>query len=97
LQDSPNAVTIRAVSDSGGFLVLADTFYPGWQAALDGKPVEIMRANHAFRAVAFPPGEHTVEFRYAPLSFIVGAAISLTALIIVIGTLVVFSLRRTVH
>ena len=95
LQDSPNAVTIRAVSESGGFLVLADTFYPGWQATLDGKPTEILRANHAFRSVALPPGEHTVEFRYAPLSFTVGAAISLTTLIIVIGTLVVLSLRRT--
>jgi len=94
LQDSPNAVTIRAESESGGFLVLADTFYPGWQATLDGTPVEILRANHAFRAVVFPPGEHTVVFRYAPLLFRVGEAISLLSLIAVIAGLVVLSLQR---
>jgi hypothetical protein len=94
LQDSPNAVTIRAASESGGFLVLADTYYPGWQAVLDGQPVEILRANYVFRAVAFPPGEHTVVFRYAPLSFQVGAAISLLTLAFVIGMLIALSLRR---
>jgi hypothetical protein len=94
LQDSPNAVTIHAESESGGFLVLADTFYPGWQATLDGMPVEILRANHAFRAVVFPPGEHVVVFRYAPLSFRMGEAISLLSLIAVTMGLAVLSLRR---
>jgi uncharacterized membrane protein YfhO len=76
--------------------VLADTFYPGWQATLDGKPVEILRADHAFRAVAFPPGEHRVTFRYVPLSFRAGATISFLTLAAVIGVLVVLSLRRRV-
>ena len=94
LQDSPNAVTIRAASESGGFLVLADTFYPDWQATLDGKPVEILRANYAFRAVALPPGEHTVVFRYLPRSFLVGSAISLLTLLVTVGALVVLLSRR---
>jgi hypothetical protein len=94
LQDSSNAVTIHAESESGGFLVLADTFYPGWQATLDGTPVEILRANHAFRAIVFPPGEHTVVFRYEPLSFRVGGAISLVTLAGLIGALIAVSLRR---
>jgi uncharacterized membrane protein YfhO len=74
--------------------VLADTFYPGWQATLDGQPVEILRANHTFRAVAFPPGEHTVVFRYLPLSFQVGAVVSLLTLFVTVGALTVLSLRR---
>jgi Bacterial membrane protein YfhO len=94
LQDSPNAVTIRAESGSGGFLVLADTFYPGWQATMDGTPVEILRANHAFRAVVFPPGKHTVVFRYEPLSFRVGSAMSLLGLIVVLVGLVLPLQRR---
>jgi hypothetical protein len=94
LRDSPNAVTIRAASGFGGFLVLADTFYPGWQATLDGRPVEILRANYAFRAVVLPPGEHTVVFRYEPLSFRVGATISVVTLVIVVGVLIALSLRH---
>ncbi len=94
LRDSPNAVTIRAVSESGGFLVLADTFYPGWQATLDERPVEILRANYGFRAVVFPPGEHTVVFQYVPLSFSVGAVVSLATLIALVGALIFPYLRN---
>ena len=94
LQDSPNAVTIRAGSVSGGWLVLADTFYPGWQAALDGRPVEVLRANYTFRAVLLPPGEHEIVFHYAPLSFSIGAALSLLAWIAVSGVLLILWQRR---
>jgi len=94
LQDSPNAVTIRAASESGGFLVLADTFYPGWHATLDGQPTEILRADYTFRAVALPPGEHTILFRYLPLSFQAGAVVSLLTLFVTVGALTVLSLRR---
>jgi hypothetical protein len=93
LQDSANAVTIRAALDADGWLVVADTFYPGWQATLDGQPVEILRANHAFRAVALPPGEHIVTFHYAPPVFAVGAAISLLSLA---GWLAAWVARRLV-
>lgn len=94
LRDSPNAVTIRAASDFGGFLVLADTFYPGWQATLDGKPAKILCADHALRAVVLPPGEHTVVFHYTPLSFRVGALVSCLTLVAVIGVLIVASRRQ---
>jgi uncharacterized membrane protein YfhO len=94
LRDSPNAVTILAASDSGGFLVLADTFYPGWQATLDRVPVKILRANHAFRAIALPPGQHTVVFQYAPLTFRVGAVVSSMTLMVIAGAFAMSSLRR---
>jgi uncharacterized membrane protein YfhO len=52
---------------------LADTYYPGWTAAVDSQPVRLFRANYAFRAVQVPAGPHTVVFDYRPLSFAVGA------------------------
>jgi hypothetical protein len=88
LTDSGNAVTIRASSPQAGWLILSDTFYPGWQATLDGAPVEIHMANEAFRAVQFPAGDHTIEFRYQPRSVIIGLIVSLASLVVIVVGLI---------
>ncbi|MBE9471546.1 MAG: YfhO family protein [Chloroflexi bacterium] len=72
--------------DTPGYLVLTDTWYPGWQATVDGKPAEVLQANYAFRAVYLAAGEHTVEMVYHPTSVLVGEAVSLTTLtLLVVG------------
>jgi len=50
----------------GGYLVLSDTWVPGWKATLDGRDVPVIRADFAFRAVKVPPGEHEVRMDYRP-------------------------------
>lgn len=49
---------------SPGVLVLTDTYYPGWNVNVDGKPAAILRANYLFRGVMIPAGEHHVKFQY---------------------------------
>jgi hypothetical protein len=93
LQDTFNGVTIHVSLDAPGYLVLADTWYPGWQATVDGEQVEVLRANYAFRAVPLDEGEHVVEMAYAPLSVRVGAVVSL-GMLIVIAAGVVWLTRR---
>jgi hypothetical protein len=80
LHDAPNRVTIRTALDQSGYLVLADTWYPGWTATVDGEPVPLLRANHAFRAVLIQAGNHVVEMTYRPVSLAAGAILSLMAL-----------------
>jgi hypothetical protein len=80
LQDAPNKVTIRARLEAPGTLVLADTWYPGWEATVDGEPAALLRANHAFRAVRLEAGEHVVEMVYRPTAVFIGAVTSLVAL-----------------
>jgi hypothetical protein len=87
-------VTIRASLDAPGILVLADSFYPGWNAYVDGKSEGILRANLFFRAVPLPGGEHTVEFRYEPKSFKIGVVISVTTIFALIVTTVICVLRQ---
>jgi hypothetical protein len=66
-----------------GYLVLLDSYYPGWRAFVDGRETEIRRANFAFRAVQVPAGQHRVAFVYRPRSFYAG--LTLTAISAVLG------------
>lgn len=74
------AVDVRVVQRTGGYLVLSDTYYPGWTAYVDGQPRPILRADALFRAVQVPAGEHLVTFRYEPRSVPLGLGISLATL-----------------
>ena len=47
---------------SPGYLVLLDSYYPGWHAYVDGKEARILVANYAFRAVEVRASKHRVEF-----------------------------------
>ena len=75
----PSGVLVDADLSVDGFLVLTDTYADGWKALVDGKETEILRADYNFRAVYLPAGNHEVEFRYRPQSFLVGGFVSLAA------------------
>jgi uncharacterized membrane protein YfhO len=62
-----------------GFLVLTDTWRPGWRATVDGRATPIHEAYGALRGVVVPAGPHTVEFRYRPWSAYWGALSSALA------------------
>ncbi len=57
-------VAIQVTVDQDALLVLADLHYPGWQATVDGRPVEILAADDVFRAIILSPGAHQVRFVY---------------------------------
>lgn len=66
VERSQQRVMLRVGLAEPGYLVVADSYYPGWQAYVDGARVEVLRANWLFRAIELPPGEHEVEWRYDP-------------------------------
>jgi hypothetical protein len=77
-------VIIEADVKSHGFLVLSDINYPGWKAQVDGNQQEILQANYLVRALELEPGTHTIRFYFDPLSFRLGAAISIITLTIIL-------------
>lgn len=80
---APEHIVIRTETEDDGYLVLSDSYYPGWQAWLDGSPVPVYRANVIARAVDLPAGRHEIEFRYRPRSFHLGMAVSVSAVLLV--------------
>ena len=62
-----------------GILVVSQMDYPGWEAYVDGRSVDIRRANYAFPSIFVSPGPHHVRFSFEPRSFKVGLALSILA------------------
>lgn len=69
-------MTLEADAPSNGFLVIADTFYPGWTAEVDGTPVPIYRANLSVRAIPVTKGRHVARLHYDPPLWRTGLAIT---------------------
>ncbi len=81
----PNRFVATVTLEQDGYVVLSDTYYPGWRVFVDGKPQPLLRANYLFRAVAAPAGQHEVVFEYAPLSVTAGLIVSVIAIMLWIG------------
>jgi hypothetical protein len=94
LRNEPEHVVLRVRAPARGFVVLADQYFPGWEATVNDKPTPIVRANYVFRLVEVPAGESRVEFRYAPGSVRLGAWVSGLTLLGVIGVLVLPRTRK---
>jgi len=66
-------------------LVVSDTWYPGWKASDDERPVPVERQDGIFQRVAVRPGECRVLFVYYPSSFLVGLFLALVGLAVCAG------------
>jgi hypothetical protein len=78
-EDRPEQVIAEVTASYPGLLVLADLAYPGWIAEESGRRLPILRADGYFRAVVLTAGAHRVVFRYRPLSFYAGLALTAAA------------------
>jgi uncharacterized membrane protein YfhO len=57
-------------------VVLADSWFPGWKASVDGKPAQIYRAYNLVRGVVVEAGDHEVVMRYRPTRVYIGMALA---------------------
>ncbi|MCD8318807.1 MAG: YfhO family protein, partial [Paraprevotella sp.] len=81
-----NALTYEVNSAKGGVVVFSEVYDPGWQAQVDGQPVNIVCADYILRAIRVTPGKHIVTFSFDPKSLHLTEAIaniSLTLLMLV--------------
>lgn len=89
------AVTLDGVSK--GILVLADAFFPGWIASIDGKPARVLAVDVLYRGVEIPEGAKEVVFEYKPTQVRVGlivSAICAVALLISVAVFVPSTIRH---
>jgi hypothetical protein len=78
----PTRVAVTARMETPGLVVLADLWFEGWKAELNGEPVPILRTNYALRGVAVPAGESKLVFSYEPAGFTTGVRLMAVALLV---------------
>ncbi|MCX6070648.1 MAG: hypothetical protein NTU91_07290 [Chloroflexi bacterium] len=78
----PNRVVIEVEADGPAWLLLSDTWYPGWEARIDGVGVSVWKGDYLFRAVPVLSGKHVVEFVYRPASFLAAVVLSVAAMVL---------------
>ena len=85
VQHSGGWVSIRANLACPGMVILSDTYFPGWEARVDGKSAAIYEVNAAMRGVLAPAGIHSVTMRFRPASAIWGAWLTLAGILGAVG------------
>jgi hypothetical protein len=83
-----NHIRLRTHSAGDGFLVAADAWYPGWEAAIDGQPARLYIADVAFRGLRVPGGDHRIEMNFAPRILWRSGAVSGLALLGILWALI---------
>jgi hypothetical protein len=91
---APETITIATRAEVPALLVLAEPWYPGWTATVDGAAAPCLPANAWMRAVPVPAGMHQVVLRFHSTRLRAGAVLSLLTLAAVLGVLLESRLRR---
>jgi hypothetical protein len=87
IERQPDHVRVEAEAPGDSLLVVADSFWDGWKATLDGRPVDIEIADGLVRAVRWPAGKHVLDMRYQPVEVRIGAVVSGIAALLLLASL----------
>ena len=80
LRHQSDRVEIAASLPCKGLVIVSDTFFPGWEARVDGRKTPIREAYGVFRAVEVAAGRHTITMAFRPKSIYLGALLSFAGL-----------------
>jgi hypothetical protein len=79
LRDEPEDLALEVSAAGRAFVVVADAWFPGWTASVDGRPVALHAVNRMLRGVAVPSGRHRLAMRYVPEGWAAGVTLTRSA------------------
>jgi hypothetical protein len=92
--ECPGEITLHTENTRPGIVVLADAWYPGWNAWDNDKPAEVRPIDGAFRGVEVGQGKHTVVFRFEPATVHTGLYITAAAFVCIVLGILRILIRR---
>lgn len=97
IEDKESLLKYRVDFPKDGFLFMNQTFYPGWKAYVDSKPIEVLRANFLFQAIKVPKGAHEVILNFQPISFKIGLLLTMMGILIIAIFAIFEIIRKLIH
>jgi hypothetical protein len=96
IKNSDEEITFHTNSLGNSFIVIANSYYPGWRALVDNQESDILQVNINSEGLNLTPGEHNVKLFYDPTSYKVGKFISIISWLIVAAVLFWPTVKRIV-
>lgn len=80
IENLNDKISYKFSSKSNQFAVFSEVYYDkGWNAYLDGNKTDYVRVDYVLRGMPVPAGNHNIEFRFEPRSYVMGERITLFA------------------
>lgn len=89
----PDGLAVRVDARQAAYLIVGDSWFPGWEARIDGRSAPVSKIGGVIQGVAVPAGTHTVELVYQPLSVRIGLLLSVLGLTLAAAWIAWFSRR----
>jgi hypothetical protein len=85
ITEGPNKIMVNGISsENNNYLVLLESYYPGWKVRIDGKSVDLVEIDN-YLGVVTEAGTHDYHFSFEPRKFFWGKIISSLSLLLVMG------------
>jgi len=92
-------VTLDPAPPQPGYLLIAENWYPDWQATADGRPAQVLRGDYTLLTVAVPAGAKVVDLTFHSKLYELGRTLTIASLVaLFIALLAAVALpRRAAH
>ncbi len=85
LSRGSDSFDLRVTAGQNAYLVVSQSWYPGWKAWVDGRETPVLQADGALQAIALPAGGHRVRFAFESAPFQAGLGLAGLGLLLALG------------
>ncbi|MEO7359941.1 MAG: YfhO family protein, partial [Gemmatimonadaceae bacterium] len=79
---------LNGQAPAGAALVVSENYFPGWNATVDGTPVEVSRADYTLIGIPLPANAQNISLRFTSAPYLRGKTITIVALLLACGAFV---------
>jgi hypothetical protein len=95
IANSDSELIVEIETSSPSYLSVANAFFPGWRAWVDGNEEKVLRSNYTFQAINIKsPGKHRINYKYIPFEFEIGIFASITTATLLLILITIIAIKK---